>query len=82
MGCIPSKALLNNSHLLEMASKDFKSRGIDLSSPPQLNLKNMLDYKDKTVGQLTKGIEFLFKKNKVLLADFCLRLTGSKEREH
>lgn len=57
--------MLNNSHLFEMASKDFKSRGIDLSSPPQLNLANMLEYKDKAVSQLTKGIEFLFKKNKV-----------------
>src|SRR5579864_5324602 len=63
VGCIPSKALLHASELYEMAQKDFAGLGIDVS--PQLNLPAMMANKDASVGQLTKGVEFLFKKNKV-----------------
>jgi dihydrolipoamide dehydrogenase len=63
VGCIPSKALLHASELYEMAEKDFAGWGIDASV--KLNLPNMMKQKDDSVGQLTKGIEFLFKKNKV-----------------
>jgi dihydrolipoamide dehydrogenase len=63
VGCIPSKALLHASELYEMAAKDFAGFGIDASV--KLNLVNMLKQKDASVTALTKGVEFLFKKNKV-----------------
>lgn len=64
VGCIPSKALLESSHHFEFAKSHAKDHGIDLKSV-DLNLDKMLDRKNKVVSQLTKGIEFLFKKNKV-----------------
>ncbi|TFK33477.1 dihydrolipoyl dehydrogenase [Crucibulum laeve] len=64
VGCIPSKAMLNNSHLYHQAQHDFKKRGIDVSGV-SLNLPTMLEAKDNAVSNLTKGIEFLFKQNKV-----------------
>lgn len=63
VGCIPSKALLHASELYEIAEKDFAGWGIDASV--KLNLPNMMKQKADSVGQLTKGVEFLFKKNKV-----------------
>ena len=62
VGCIPSKALLHASEMYEVASKDFAELGIDATV--SLNLPNMMKQKADSVGQLTKGIEFLFKKNK------------------
>ena len=63
-GCIPSKALLHSSHLYEEASHDFGAHGI-MANQVQLDLGKMLGRKDGVVGELTKGIDFLFKKNKV-----------------
>jgi dihydrolipoamide dehydrogenase len=63
VGCIPSKALLHASEMFEMAGKDFADLGIEVS--PKLNLSAMMKQKEVSVGQLTKGVEFLFKKNKV-----------------
>jgi dihydrolipoamide dehydrogenase len=63
VGCIPSKALLHASELFELARKDFAGFGID--GDVSLNLPQMMKQKDESVGALTKGIEFLFKKNKV-----------------
>ncbi len=63
VGCIPSKALLHATELYEAAEKDFAGLGIDASV--KLNLPNMMASKAKTVDQLTKGIAYLFKKNKV-----------------
>ena len=63
VGCMPSKALLHASELYESAQKDFAGLGIDATV--SLNLPNMMQQKADSVGQLTKGIEFLFKKNKV-----------------
>ena len=63
VGCIPSKALLDSSEKFEDASKHFAEHGINVK--PQLDLKTMLARKDKVVLDLTKGIEGLFKKNKV-----------------
>jgi dihydrolipoamide dehydrogenase len=62
VGCMPSKALLHASELFEIAQKDFAGLGID--GAVSLNLPNMQKQKDVSVDQLTKGIEFLFKKNK------------------
>ncbi|KAJ7267193.1 dihydrolipoyl dehydrogenase [Mycena rebaudengoi] len=64
VGCIPSKAMLNNSHMYHQAQHDMKRRGIDVSGV-SLNLPVMLEAKDTAVTGLTKGIEFLFKQNKV-----------------
>jgi len=63
VGCMPSKALLHASELYEMALKDFAGLGIETAVG--LNLPNMMKQKADSVAQLTKGIEFLFKKNKV-----------------
>ena len=63
VGCMPSKALLHASEFYEAAGKDFAGLGIDATV--SLNLPNMMKQKADSVGQLTKGIEFLFKKNKV-----------------
>jgi dihydrolipoamide dehydrogenase len=63
VGCMPSKALLHASELFEAANKDFASIGIDVA--PKLNLKTMMAAKQESVTALTKGIEFLMKKNKV-----------------
>jgi len=64
VGCIPSKAMLQSSHHYEMAEKEFEHHGIDVSGL-KLNLENMLGRKEKVVDDLTKGIEFLMKKNKI-----------------
>ena len=64
VGCIPSKALLQSSHHYEMADKEFEQHGIDVSGL-KLNLETMLSRKQKVVDDLTKGIEFLMKKNKI-----------------
>jgi dihydrolipoamide dehydrogenase len=63
VGCIPSKALLHASELFELAAKDFAAIGIEVA--PKLNLPQMLKQKADSVTALTKGIEFLMKKNKV-----------------
>ena len=63
VGCIPSKALLESSEKFEDASHNFAAHGI--KAKLELDLKTMLERKDKVVLDLTKGIEGLFKKNKV-----------------
>jgi len=63
VGCIPSKALLHASDMFDQASKDFAGLGIKVT--PELDLPQMHKQKDESVGALTRGIEFLFKKNKV-----------------
>ncbi|XP_071806615.1 dihydrolipoyl dehydrogenase, mitochondrial-like [Asterias amurensis] len=65
VGCIPSKALLNNSHYYHLAtSNDFKNRGIDVGDI-KLNLPKMMEQKSGAVKALTNGIAHLFKQNKV-----------------
>jgi dihydrolipoyl dehydrogenase len=64
VGCIPSKALLHASHMLHEAEHNFAAMGLKGKSP-SVDWKQMLAYKDTTISQNTKGIEFLFKKNKV-----------------
>ena len=64
VGCIPSKALLHSSELYELAASDFATFGIKATGLG-VELSKMLGHKDKVVGDLTKGIEYLFKKNKV-----------------
>jgi dihydrolipoamide dehydrogenase len=64
VGCIPSKALLHASHMLHEAEHNFAKMGLKGKSP-SVDWKQMLAYKDDVIGQNTKGIEFLFKKNKI-----------------
>ena len=64
VGCIPSKSLLNLSENYNKAKKDFNSQGIEITDI-KLNIKKMMSNKEKSVNILTKGVEFLFKKNKV-----------------
>ena len=63
IGCIPSKSLLNLSENFKKA-KNFSKLGIE-TGDVKLNLDKMMKNKDKAVSILTKGVEFLFKKNKV-----------------
>ena len=64
VGCIPSKALLQSSHHFEVANEEFAAHGVN-TGKVTLDLKTMLGRKDKVVDDLTKGIEYLLKKNKV-----------------
>ncbi len=64
VGCIPSKALLHASHSLHEATHNFSRMGLRTTAP-KVDWKAMLAYKDDVIGQNTKGIEFLFRKNKV-----------------
>jgi dihydrolipoamide dehydrogenase len=83
VGCIPSKSLLHASEMFEAAKDDFAGLGIEVT--PTLNLPNMMTQKSVSVDQLTKGIEFLFKKNKAawikgtgkLVGDGKVEVTGS-----
>ncbi len=64
VGCIPSKALLHASHQLHEAEHNFTKMGLRGKSP-SVDWKQMLAYKDEVIEGNTKGIEFLFKKNKI-----------------
>ncbi|CAE8641824.1 unnamed protein product [Polarella glacialis] len=64
VGCIPSKSLLHNSHLYHMAKHDLAARGIKADNVT-LDLDVMMAVKEKAIATLTKGIEMLFKANKV-----------------
>ncbi|WP_187430281.1 Dihydrolipoyl dehydrogenase 3 [Roseobacter fucihabitans] len=64
VGCIPSKALLHASHMLHEAEHNFAAMGL-MGKSPSVDWKQMLSYKQSTIEQNTKGIEFLFKKNKI-----------------
>jgi len=64
VGCIPSKSLLNSSEMYHKAQKEFNNLGIEAINI-KLNLAKMMNNKNKSVLALTKGVEFLFKKNKI-----------------
>mgnify|MGYP001358030051 FL=1 len=64
VGCIPSKSLLNLSENYHKAKKDFNHQGIEIDGIKIKN-KKMMSNKNKSIQVLTKGVEFLFKKNKV-----------------
>ena len=79
VGCIPSKALLHGSEMFAAANTEFATLGIEVT--PTLNLGQMMKQKADSVGQLTKGIEFLFKKNKVDWVKGQGRIAGSGKVE-
>ncbi|MCB2115226.1 MAG: dihydrolipoyl dehydrogenase [Rhodobacteraceae bacterium] len=64
VGCIPSKALLHASHMLHETHENFEKMGL-MGAHPKVDFGKMIAYKDDVISQNTKGIEFLFKKNKV-----------------
>jgi len=64
VGCIPSKSLLNLSEIYHKVKNEFDSLGIE-STNKKLNLSKMMNNKNKSVLTLTKGVEYLFKKNKI-----------------
>ena len=64
VGCIPSKSLLNLSENFHKAKKEFNQQGIEIDGI-KLNIEKMMSNKNRSVQVLTKGVEFLFKKNKV-----------------
>lgn len=75
VGCIPSKALLESSELLEQTSEHFAERGIKLKGV-ELDLPQMLEQKDSTVTSLTQGVAGLFKKNKITRYEGHAQLQG------
>jgi len=64
VGCIPSKSLLNLSEIYYKTQKNYNNLGIEVTNV-KLNLSKIMANKNKSVQVLTKGVEFLFKKNKV-----------------
>jgi dihydrolipoamide dehydrogenase len=64
VGCIPSKALLQSSHLFEEAGHDLAQHGIVLG-PPKLDFAQLMKRKGEVVDATTKGVAFLFRKNKI-----------------
>ena len=79
VGCIPSKALLHASELFAH-SADLASFGVK-TGKVSLDLPAMMGHKDKTVSELTKGIEFLFKKNKLTYIAGTAKLAGQGQVE-
>ncbi len=75
VGCIPSKALLHATHSLHEAEHNFEAMGLT-GAKPKVDWKKMLGYKADVIGQNTKGIEFLFKKNKVDWIKGWAKITG------
>ena len=64
VGCIPSKAMLYASEMYHTAQTHFAEMGL-VGAAPDVDLPKMVDYKQSTVDNNTRGVEFLFKKNKV-----------------
>ncbi len=64
VGCIPSKALLDSTEHFHTAQEKFREHGIE-TSPVALNFAQLIQRKNKVVGQNTAGLQFLMKKNKI-----------------
>ncbi len=79
IGCIPSKALLHASERYAEAQHSFAAMGIDVS--PRFDLKRMMTFKQEAVESNTKGIDFLFKKNKVTVFRGTGKILGSGKVE-
>jgi len=75
-GCIPTKALLEHAHALKIV-REAEDWGVMLPyGAPAINMEKVHARKDKIVTGLTRGIEFLFKKNKIDWIKGTARLTG------
>jgi len=75
-GCIPTKALLEHAHALKVA-QSAKEWGITGITAPGIDMTQVHARKDRIVTGLTKGVEFLFKKNKIEWIKGTARLTGN-----
>jgi len=80
VGCMPSKALLHASELFEAANTEFATLGIEVGTP-KVNLPQMMKQKADSVTALTKGIEFLFKKNKAVWIKGTGKIAGAGKVE-
>jgi len=80
VGCIPSKALLQSSEKYAEAKGALAVHGVDVGSVA-LDLKKMMARKDKVVGENTRGIEFLFRKNKVARVNGAAKFLGPDRLE-
>jgi dihydrolipoamide dehydrogenase len=78
IGCIPSKALLQSSENYHQATHSLKDHGIDVGEV-KFDISRMQARKSKVVGDNTKGIEFLFKKNKITWLKGEAKFTGAQE---
>ncbi|MCA3177254.1 MAG: dihydrolipoyl dehydrogenase [Burkholderiaceae bacterium] len=78
VGCIPSKALLASSEKYEEALHHLDEHGIEVGSA-KIDLAKMLARKDGIVSKMTKGIEFLFRKNKIIWLKGHARFTGEND---
>jgi len=74
VGCMPSKALLHASEMFDAAGKEFANLGVEVT--PKLNLAQMMKQKADSVAALTKGVEFLMKKNKATWVKGAGKITG------
>jgi dihydrolipoamide dehydrogenase len=74
IGCIPSKALLHSSELYGEAGHSFARMGIGVS--PTLDLKQMMVFKQEAIDGNTKGVDFLFRKNKITAHRGTARILG------
>jgi dihydrolipoyl dehydrogenase len=75
-GCIPTKALLEHAHALKVIQQAAEWGVTIPSGTPAINMTQVHARKDKIVGGLTKGVEFLFKKNKITWIKGTARLAG------
>lgn len=64
VGCIPSKALLDSSEEFDKAKHKLGDHGITLGTV-KIDIKKMMERKDKVVSEVTSGVEYLMKKNKI-----------------
>ncbi len=78
VGCIPSKALLASSERYEEAAEHLGEHGIDVGEV-RVDVPRMIARKDAIVGKMTKGIEFLFRKNKITWLQGHARFTGEDD---
>lgn len=78
VGCIPSKALLESSHLFAASKSEFKQHGINVKDSV-IDVPAMMARKNKIVNELTQGIDGLFKSNKVKLINGHARLSQGKK---
>jgi dihydrolipoamide dehydrogenase len=80
IGCIPSKALLHASELFAEAQSSFAKMGIGVGAP-RLDLSQMMAFKQEAIDGNTKGVAFLFKKNKITGIQGSARIVGAGEIE-
>ena len=78
VGCIPAKALLNSSHKFVEAQHEFKNHGV-ICENVRADIPQMMKSKKKAVDGLTKGVEGLFKKNKVTYVKGAAAFSGKNE---